>query len=177
MQRLFLALFFLLTIFVPLKAQKFGYIDLNYILGKMPEYVAAQSEINTLAKAWELEIREMNEVVQTLEAKYKAEEVLLTVSMKDDRMYTINTEMEKLKDYQKKVFGSDGLYFLKKKELIRPVQDLVFQAAERVAKSNRLAIVFDKSGEMVMIYTDPIHDYTDFVLEELGLLSNEATSN
>ena len=97
--------------------------------------------------------------------------------MKDDRMYTINTEMEKLKDYQKKVFGSDGLYFLKKKELIRPVQDLVFQAAERVAKSNRLAIVFDKSGEMVMIYTDPIHDYTDFVLEELGLLSNEATSN
>ena len=160
-----------------MKAQKFGYIDLNYILGKMPEYVAAKSEINTLAKAWELEIREMNEVVQTLEAKYKAEEVLLTVSMKDDRMYTINTEMEKLKDYQNKVFGSDGLYFLKKKELIRPVQDLVFQAAERVAKSNRLAIVLDKSGEMVMIYTDPIHDYTDFVLEELGLLSNEATSN
>ena len=90
---------------------------------------------------------------------------------------TKNYFIGKLKEYQKKIFGSEGLYFLKKKELIKPVQDLVFEASERVAKSNRLAIVFDKSGEMVMIYTDPIHDYTDFVLEELGLLSNEATSN
>ena len=93
--------------------------------------------------------------------------------MKEDRIYEIDVEKQKLKEYQKKIFGSEGLYFLKKKELIKPVQDLVFEASERVAKSNRLAIVFDKSGEMVMIYTDPIHDYTDFVLEELGLLSNE----
>ncbi len=158
-------------------AQKFGYIDLNYILGKMPAYAEAQNEINTLAKSWEQEIREMYEEVQNLETKYKAEEVLLTVGMKEDRIYEIDVEKQKLKEYQKKIFGSEGLYFLKKKELIKPVQDLVFEASERVAKSNRLAIVFDKSGEMVMIYTDPIHDYTDFVLEELGLLSNEATSN
>ena len=158
-------------------AQKFGYIDLNYILAKMPAYVEAQNEINTLAKSWEQEIREMYEKVQNLETKYKAEEVLLTVGMKEDRTYEIDIEKQKLKEYQKKIFGSEGLYFLKKKELIKPVQDLVFEASERVAKSNRLAIVFDKSGEMVMIYTDPIHDYTDFVLEELGLLSNEATSN
>ena len=158
-------------------AQKFGYIDLNYILEKMPAYAEAQNEINTLAKSWEQEIREMYEEVQNLEMKYKAEEVLLTVGMKEDRIYEIDIEKQKLKEYQKKIFGSEGLYFLKKKELIKPVQDLVFEASERVAKSNRLAIVFDKSGEMVMIYTDPIHDYTDFVLEELGLLSNEATSN
>ena len=160
-----------------LNAQKFGYIDLSYILGKMPAYAEAQNEINTLAKAWEQEIREMYEEVQNLETKYKAEEVLLTVGMKEDRTYEIDVEKQKLKEHQKKIFGSEGLYFLKKKELIKPVQDLVFEASERVAKSNRLAIVFDKSGEMVMIYTDPVHDYTDFVLEELGLLSNEATSN
>jgi|TARA_B110000091_G_scaffold53530_1_gene58752 outer membrane protein len=159
------------------EAQKFGYVDLNYILGKMPAYAEAQNEINTLAKAWEQEIRGMYEEVQNLETKYKAEEVLLTVGMKEDRTYEIDIEKQKLKEYQKKIFGSEGLYFLKKKELIKPVQDLVFEASEHVAKSNRLAIVFDKSGEMVMIYTDPIHDYTDFVLEELGLLSNEATSN
>ena len=68
------------------------------------------------------------------------------------------------------------LYFLKKKELIKPAQDLVFEATERVAKNNRLAIVFDKSGDLVMIYTDPIHDYTDLVLEELGILQDQ-TSN
>ncbi|PTB90747.1 outer membrane chaperone Skp, partial [Marivirga lumbricoides] len=69
-------------------------------------------------------------------------------------------------------FGFDGLFFLKKKELIKPVQDKVFEAAEIVAKKERLQIVFDKSGELIMIYTDPIHDYTDLVLEELGLIDD-----
>ena len=62
-----------------------------------------------------------------------------------------------------------GLFFLKKKELIKPVQDKVFEAVEKVAKDNRLQMIFDKSGELVLIYTDPIHDYTDYVLEEMGL--------
>jgi len=74
-----------------------------------------------------------------------------------------------LREYQAKVFGFEGLFFLKKKELIKPVQDMVFEAVEKVARDHRLQIVFDKSGELVMIYTDPIHDYTDYVLEELGL--------
>jgi outer membrane protein len=87
-----------------LNAQKFGYIDLSYILGKMPAYAEAQNEINTLAKAWEHEIREMYEGVQNLETKYKAEEVLLTVGMKEDRTYEIDVEKQKLKEYQKKKF-------------------------------------------------------------------------
>ncbi len=61
------------------------------------------------------------------------------------------------------------MFFLKKKELIKPVQDNVFEAVEKMAKNHRLQIVFDKSGDLVMIYTDPIHDYTDYVLEELEL--------
>lgn len=62
-----------------------------------------------------------------------------------------------------------GSFFLKKQELIKPLQDKVFEAVSKVAKTKRLAIIFDKAAELVMIYTDPIHDYTDFVLEELGL--------
>jgi outer membrane protein len=77
------------------EAQKFGYVDLNYILGKMPAYAEAQNEINTLAKAWEQEIRGMYEEVQNLETKYKAEEVLLTVGMKEDRTYEIDIEKQK----------------------------------------------------------------------------------
>ena len=89
--------------FLPnVNAQKFGYIDLNYILGKMPAYAEAQNEINTLAKAWEQEIREMYEEVQNLETKYKAEEVLLTVGMKEDRAYEIDVGKQKLKEHQKK---------------------------------------------------------------------------
>lgn len=155
--------------------QKFGYVDMNYILGRMSEYKEAQGEIEKLAKGWETEIQKMYQEAETMQANLKAEEVLLTKEMYEERQAEIDTRWKEIKDYQKKVFGFEGLYFLKKKELIKPVQDRVFEAVEIVAKNNRLQIVFDKSGDLVMIYTDPIHDYTDFVLEELEL--KEKTEN
>ena len=100
---------------------------------------------------------------------YQAEQVLLTEEMRQEKQDEIKKKETELKDYQKKVFGFGGLFFLKKQELIKPLQDKVFDAVSKVSKAKRLAIVFDKSAELVMIYTDPIHDYTDFVLEELGL--------
>ena len=150
-------------------AQKFGYIDTNFILSKMPEYAKAQSEIEQLSSGWEKEVDDMTKNVEALYAALKAEEVLLTEEMKAERMDAIHKKEAELKEYQRKVFGFGGLFFLKKQELIKPLQDKVFEAVEKVAKQNRLAIVFDKSAELVMIYTDPRHDYTDFVLEELGL--------
>lgn len=156
-------------------AQKFGYVDSDYILSKMPEYSQAQTEIDKLSQQWENEIKDMYKQVEVMEAKLKAEEVLLTKEMKDERRSDIELKWSEVKDYQKKVFGFDGLFFLKKKELIKPIQDKVFEAVETVAKKNRLQIVFDKSGELVMIYTDPVHDYTDYVLEELGLGDNNDT--
>src|SRR5258706_9399987 len=107
--------------------------------------------------------------VEGLYSSFQAEQVLLTEAMKQERLDDIKKKETELKDYQKKVFGFGGLFFLKKQELIKPLQDKVFDATGKIAKANRLAIIFDKAGELVMIYTDPRHDYTDFVLEELGL--------
>ena len=150
-------------------AQKFGYIDSDFILNKMPDYVKAQNEIEQLSAAWQKEIEEMQKKVEGLYSTYQAEQVLLTEVMKQERLDEIKKKESELKEYQKKVFGFGGLFFLKKQELIKPLQDKVFDATGKVAKANRLAIIFDKAGELVMIYTDPRHDYTDFVLEELGL--------
>ena len=80
-----------------------------------------------------------------------------------------NDDLKEIKNYQQKVFGFEGLYFLKKKELIQPIQDVLFESIEKVAKKNRLQIIFDKSSEPVLLYTNPIHDYTDYVLEDLGV--------
>src|SRR5258706_12581543 len=150
-------------------AQKFGYIDSEFILSKMPEYAKAQNEIEQYSAAWQKEIEEMQQKVNSLYAMYQAEQVLLTEEMRQEKQDEIKKKENELKEYQKKVFGFGGLFFLKKQELIKPLQDKVFDATEKVAKANRLAIIFDKAGELVMIYTDPRHDYTDFVLEELGL--------
>jgi outer membrane protein len=150
-------------------AQRFGYVDTKYILEKMPEYKKAQDEINQLSDAWEKEIKEMAKKIEAMYSAYQAEQVLLTDEMKKDRTDAIKGKEAELKEYQRKVFGFDGLFFLKKQELIKPIQDKVWDATEKVAKQNNLAILFDKAGELVMIYTDPRYDYTDFVLEELGL--------
>ena len=175
-QKIFALTVFMLSILTSF-AQKFGYVDTQYILEKMPEYKKAQQEIEKLAKEWENEIQALYLEAETMEVDLKAEEVLLTAEMYKDRNKSIEEKWKEVKDRQQKIFGFQGLYFLKKKELIKPVQDIVFEAVERVAKTNRLQIVFDKSGDLVMIYTDPIHDYTDFVLEELELVEKQGVEN
>lgn len=150
-------------------AQKFGYIDSDFILSKIPDYKKAQDEIDRLSAAWQKEIEEMQTAIEAQYSAFEAEQVLLTEEMRQERKAEIHKKESELKEYQRKVFGFGGLFFLKKQELIKPLQDKVFEAVEKVAKSNRLTIIFDKAGELVMIYTDPRHDYTDFVLEELGL--------
>ena len=150
-------------------AQRFGYIDTDFVLNKMPEYAKAQEEINQLSEAWEKEIQGMARGIEAMYSDLQAEQVLLTDDMKKERTAAIQKKEAEMKEYQKKVFGFGGLFFLKKQELIKPIQDKVWDAVDKVAKQNNLAIVFDKAGELVMIYTDPRYDYTDFVLDELGL--------
>lgn len=150
-------------------AQRFGYIDTDFILKKMPEYGKAQEEINRLSALWEKEIQEMAKGIEAQYNTLQAEQVLLTDAMKKERLEAIKKKEADMKEYQKKVFGFEGLFFLKKQELIKPIQDKVWDAVDKIAKKNGLAIMFDKSGELVMIYTDPRYDYTDFVLDELGL--------
>jgi outer membrane protein len=151
------------------QAQKFGYIDTDYVLNKIPEYKQAQSELDNLSLDWQEEIRLMYKEIESMYSALQAEEVLLTTEMKEERLEGIKKKELEVKDYQKKIFGFDGLFFLKKKELIKPIQDKVFDAVEKVCKEERLAIMFDKADALVLIYTDPRHDYTDYVLDELGL--------
>lgn len=150
-------------------SQKFGYVDTNFILAKMPAYKTAQGEIEKLSLGWQDDINRKYKDIKALYDALQAEEVLLTPEMKQERLAEIKALEVEVTKYQKEVFGFEGMFFLKKKELIKPVQDEVFEAVKKVAENNRLQIVFDKSGDLVMIYTDPIHDYTDLVLEELGL--------
>ncbi|BDD03106.1 OmpH family outer membrane protein [Aureibacter tunicatorum] len=169
MKKLLIIFFCLFGVSVVSNAQKFGYVDTEYVLSKMPEYAKAQEEVNTLSATWQSEIQQMYKEIEGMYDALQAEEVLLTAEMKKERQEGIKEKEQEVKEYHKKVFGFEGLFFLKKKELIKPVQDLVFEAVEKVSKKNKIQIMFDKSGDLVMIYTNPVHDYTDYVLEELGL--------
>jgi len=151
------------------EAQKFGYVNSEFILKNMKEYSEAMNDIDLLSKAWEKEISDMYIEIEKKEISLKNEEILLTKDMYNERRGLLDKEWVSIREYQQKVFGFEGLYFLKKKELIEPIQDIIFESIEKIAKKNRLQIVFDKSYEPILLYTNPFHDYTDYVLEDLGL--------
>ena len=161
----------LILLFIPMlsEGQKFGYVNSEFILKNMKEYSEAMNDIDLLSKAWEKEISDMYIEIEKKEISLKNEEILLTKDMYNERRGLLDKEWVSIREYQQKVFGFEGLYFLKKKELIEPIQDIIFESVEKIAKKNRLQIVFDKSSEPILLYTNPIHDYTDYVLEDLGL--------
>ena len=159
----------LLVVAPEAQAQKFGWVDSEFIMAKMPEYAKAQQELNLLSDTWQKEIESLQKDLDKLHRNYQNEEVVLTEAMKKKRQDEILLKEQELKSYRNKQFGYEGQLFKKRQELTKPVQDKVFEAVEKVAKKKTLAVVFDKSGDLTMLYTNPAHDYTEFVLEELGL--------
>ena len=151
------------------QAQKFGWVDSEFIMAKMPDYAKAQAELNLISDTWQKEIEAQRKDLEKLHRNYQAEEVVLTEAMKKKRQDEILKKEQDIKLYQNKQFGYEGQLFKKRQELNKPVQDKVFEAVEKVAKKKQLAVLFDKSGDLTMLYTNPAHDYTEFVLEELGL--------
>ncbi len=136
----------------------------------MPEYTNAQAEIEKLTTKWIKEVSDKNDEVTKLEKTYRAEEILLTEEMKQQRLRAISDKEKEVKDLQNKVFGYNGDLLKKKQDIMKPVLDEVAKAVEKIAKAKRLDFLFDKSSDgLAMLYTNPIHDYTDYILEELGI--------
>ena len=150
------------------RAQKFGWVDSEFIMAKMPDYAKAQQELALLSDTWQKEIEAQQKDLDKLHRNYQNEEIVLTEAMKKKRQDEILLKEQELKTYRNKQFGYEGQLFKKRQELNKPVQDKVFEAVEKVAKKKAL-VIFDKSGDLTMLYTNPAHDYTEFVLEELGL--------
>ena len=149
--------------------QKFGYVHSDFILQKMPGYAEAKQEIDSLAQAWQAELEGMFDEVEQLERQLAAEKVLMTEEMIAERRLNIEQKSKAALAEQQSIFGYEGRFFLKQKETLLPVQNKVYAAIEKVARQHRLHIVFDKSSELIMLYTNPVHDYTEYVLEVLGL--------
>jgi outer membrane protein len=154
-------------------AQKFGWVDSEFIMAKMPEFAKAQQELSALSTTWQKEIEAQKKDLERLQRTYHDEEVVLTEQMKKKRQDEILLKEQDLKAYQNKQFGYEGQLFKKRQELNKPVQDKVFEACEKVAKKKQLAMIIDKASDLTLLYTNPTYDYTEFVLEELGLAAED----
>ncbi|MEP0713151.1 MAG: OmpH family outer membrane protein [Algoriphagus sp.] len=155
---------------LPLAAQKIGYIDSEYILNKHPDYKIIQQELENISSEWKKEAQNLDKEIKELSVQLKAEEVLLTEEMYQQRLEQINFKKKESQEFNSRIFGIDGQYFQKQAELMQPLQSKIYDAIERMTRRNNLGILFDKAAEpSAIIYTDPRHDYSEFVLEELGI--------
>jgi outer membrane protein len=152
------------------QAQKFGYIDTEFITSKMPEFKKVQQKIEQQTQQWLKEISQKQEELSKLEREFKLEEVLLTEDLKQQRSLQIKLKDQELRSFQNKIFGAEGEMFKSKQAALKPILDEISKAVEKVVRQKRLDFIFDKASDgLAMIYTNPVHDYSDYVIEELGI--------
>ncbi len=149
-------------------AQRFAYVDSQYILNKIPEYKTAQDALNQQSVQWQKEIEAKYSEIDQLYKSYKADEVLLTQDMKEKRQAEIEQKEQAVKDLQKQRFGVNGDLFKKRQELVKPIQDKIYDAVQDLAEKDNLAVIFDKSSDLTMLYTNPKYDKSDEILKAMG---------
>ncbi len=171
MKRSFSLLLFSIFISFGLFAQpaaKIGYVDSDYILSQIPEFKAAQNELDKTSLQWQKDIETKFAEVEKLNKAYQADAILLTDEMKKKREQEIATREKEAKEFQKQKFGVDGELFKKRQELVKPIQDKVYNAIKSVAEKKGLGFILDKSGQLTILYVNPKYDASDDVLEMLG---------
>lgn len=150
-------------------AQKYGYIDSKYIMEQMPEYHENKEKLDKLSEKWQKEIEDRYTVLRKRKESLAQEEVLLPDDVREKRKEEIKQLEEEVMQLQRLYFGVNGELFQKRQELIKPIQDKIFEALEKVASKGNYTFVFDKANQSNLIYADPKNDLSKKVLDELGV--------
>lgn len=149
-------------------AQKYAFIDTEYILENIPAYTAAQNQLDQLSSQYQKELESMHAEIEQMYKDYQAESVLLSEDMKRKREDVIISKEKDYKQLQAKYFGPNGDLFKKRQGLIKPIQDDIFNAVQEIANDGGYAMIFDKAGGTTLFFTNPRYDLSDQVLEKLG---------
>src|SRR5690554_3657915 len=135
--------------------QKFAFVDTDYVLSRIPTFKAAQEQLDKISTQYETELQEKFKEIEQLTKDYQVEKILLTDEMRKKREKEIGTLEQSAKELQAKYFGRDGMLFKKREELVKPIQDQVFNAVKEVANEGGYAVIFDSAGSANMLYTNP----------------------
>ena len=153
---------------IMLQAQKFAYVDTQYILDNIPEFAEAQSQLDEISGNWQKEIEAKFAEVDKMYKDYQTQSVLLPDDLKKKKEQEIVDKEKDAKTLQRSRFGKDGDLFKKRQELVKPIQEKIYNAIQELANSNNYAVVFDKGGSLTMMYANPKYDISDEVLDHLG---------
>ena len=149
-------------------AQKYAYVDTQYILGNIPSYKAAQEQLEKISQQFQKELETLHAELDKMYKDFQAEVVLLSDDMKRKREDMIISKEKEYKKLQRQYFGTEGDLYQKRLALIKPIQDDVFKSIQEMAEQGAYAIIFDKAGSLSMIYTNSKYDLSDQILQKLG---------
>lgn len=149
-------------------AQKYAYVNTEYILSNIPEFAQAQEQVDNLSIEWQKELEEKFAEIDALYKQFQNDAPLLTQDMKNRRENEIITKEKAAKDLQKKRFGVDGDLYKQRAELVQPIQDKVYTAIEKKAKQKQYVFVFDRADNAGILYADPKNDISNEVLKDMG---------
>ena len=163
----------MLTAFVMMSAasyaQKTCYVDMELILSKIPAYSDAQKELDRISQGYQKEIETKRKAVDEMFKQYQSEQVLMTDQIKQQKMKEIENAEKEVKDLQKKKFGPDGELFQKRKELIKPIQDKVYDEIQKYAQAKGYDFILDKSSGPSMLYASEKLNKSDDILFNMGV--------
>lgn len=149
-------------------AQKYAFVDTEYILNNIPSYKAAQEQLDKTSQEWQQEVESQYAEIDQMYKDYQAEKVLLTEDMRKKREDAIINKERSVKESQKKYFGPEGMLYQKRQELVKPIQDEIYNAVKNIATENGYAVIFDTASGATMLYFNPRYDVSDEVLQKLG---------
>lgn len=175
--RKLLAIILLLSVLVPVHAQKYACVNTDYIMRNMPEYSQALNKINKYIEEWQQELQNKQQEVDELRQQYQQEAYLLPDNLKQRRQDEIHNKETELRNLQRQRFGMGGDLEQKRAELMKPVQDRVYNAIERVAREKNYAFVFDKAASATVLYVSEKYDISNQVLELLGVKPGAASES
>lgn len=164
---LLLLAFILSATFV--QAQRYAVIDTKYILNKMPEYQDADKKLQLASEQWQKEIDNMQAALDKMYKDYDAEQFMLTDDLKKKREDELFNKEKEVRDLQKRRFGYQGDLFKEREKLVKPLQDKLYNAVQRIAVARGYDFILDKSEGITVIFADPKLDRSDDVLRELGI--------
>ncbi|MBS1762723.1 MAG: OmpH family outer membrane protein [Bacteroidetes bacterium] len=165
-----LLLFLIATALVfAVNAQRYAVIDSRYILEKIPEYTEAQKKLDQFSALWQQEIDQKQAALNRMYKDYEAEQVMLPDDLKRKREDELFNKEKELRELQKKRFGFEGDLFKKRQELIKPIQDRVYNAIQKLATEKQYDFILDKSEGITVIFADPKLDKSEEILKSMGV--------
>jgi outer membrane protein len=169
MKKIWLVVCTMLIFAIGATAQRYAIVDTKYILDKIPDYQEAQKKLDEFSVQWQKEIDTKQSDLDRMYKNFEAEQVLLSDELKKKREDELFVREKELRDLQRKRFGFEGDLFKRRQDLVKPIQDRVYNAIQKIAVNRQYDFILDKSEGITIIFADPKLDRSEDVLRELGV--------